>query len=477
MFGSRFRRSLVGTALAIVLSAGAANGQSNPRHEELKQRADTAYRSKDFDSAVSITSEVLRENPRDAVAHYLRASARVEQGIAQANTELIREGIEDARQAIRLDAPKKPDYYLPYLYGMSNLTKYEGKRSHAETAVTVATQVLTRPNLQAQTRANVVYQRGVARIQLEQFPQAVSDFRRTLEASPEHLGARMALSDALLKTGDAVAAEESLNVAVTEFPSSPVVFNNRGMFYQSRGEHEKAIGDFTQAVGINPQFVQAYLNRGFTLIQSGDAEAAVADFDFVLGLQPENASAFSLRGTARLRHGDAQSAIPDYTRAVELDPANAAARADLGFAYFFVGDYATAAAGFDQSLALKPDNVFLHPWRYVSLARSGQQAKANREYQSLTTRPIEQQSWFDALTLLLMRKLTEEEIIGRVESRDVKLKDAQICEAYYFIGVTKQADDPEQAAAYFRRALRSQAKQLSAYQAAQIALDEVSARQ
>jgi tetratricopeptide (TPR) repeat protein len=359
---------------------------------------------------------------------------------------------------------------------MSNLTKLEGKRSHAEMAVTVATQVLGRPNLQTQTSANIRYQRGVARMQLEQFPQAVADFRRTLEISPQHLGARMALSDALLKTGDVDAAEESLDVAVATFPSSPIVFNNRGMFYQSQGAIEKAIGDFTQAVGIDPKYVQAYLNRGFTFIHSGDAQAAVADFDSVLDVQPNNASAFSLRGTARLRSGDPQGAIPDYTRAVELDPSNASARADLGFAYFFIGDYATAAAGFDQSLTLKPENAFLHPWRYVSLTRSGQQAKARQSYQGLTTRPLEQQSWFDALTLLLMGELTEDEVLGRVESRDVTLKDAQICEAYYFIGVTKQANNPEQAAAYFRRALRSQAKQLSAYQAAEIALNEIGAQ-
>ena len=121
---------------------------------------------------------------------------------------------------------------------------------------------------------------------------------------------------------------------------------------------------------------------------------------------------------------------------------------------------------------MKPDNNFLKPWRYTALMRSGQEGLARSSYASLAGKPTDQQSWFDALTLHLMGNLTEEQLIGRVESRDARLKDAQICEAYYFIGVRKQTTDPEEAAAYFRRALRSQATQLSAYQAAQIAVEQ-----
>ncbi len=38
----------------------------------------------------------------------------------------------DAREAIRLGGVNNSIYYLPYLYGMTNLTLVEGRKEHAE---------------------------------------------------------------------------------------------------------------------------------------------------------------------------------------------------------------------------------------------------------------------------------------------------------------------------------------------------------
>jgi tetratricopeptide (TPR) repeat protein len=479
---SMMRRCLHLACLAVLALPAAAGAQTTPpasssppagdQQEQRKRQADDAYRNRDFEGTIALTSQVLQETPGDPLALYLRASARVEQGIARRDRDLIRAGIEDARSAIRQDASKKPDYYLPYLYGMSHLTLLEQNRAHAETAVATATQILQRGNVEQSIRANLLYQRGVARVQLQQHGAAADDFRQALDLDTTHLAARMALSNALVAAGEFQAAQQSFDAAIATFPTSAVVFNNRGTFHQSQRRNDQAIRDFTQAIALDEEYLQAYLNRGFTHVQSGEAAAAIEDFNAVLDREPDNTSALSLRGTARLRSGDFEQAIADYTRAVEVNPADPTARADLGFAYFFSGDYETAAAAFDQSLTLKPDNEFLKPWRYTALMRSGQEALARSSYAALTGRPVDQQSWFDALTLHLMGNLSVEQLIGRVESRDARLKDAQICEAYYFIGVRKQTSDPEEAAAYFRRAVRSQAKQLSAYQAAQLALEQ-----
>lgn len=472
------RRCLLPAVLAVLSIPEPVVAQTSPpaavnsRHEGLKHRADEAYRASDFDSVISLTSQVLSESPNDPVALYLRASAQVDQGIAAGDADRIRAGIADARSAIQADSQKKPDYYMPYLYGMSYLTKLEQNPSHAESALATATQVLQRQGLPRQAKANLLYQRGIANTQLQRYEGAVDDFRRAIEASSKHLAARMALCDALVQSGDIEEADEAFNRAARTFPDSPLVLNNRGMFHQSQGNLRRAIRDFTLAISLDADYVQAYMNRGYTQLQKSDPAAAIDDLNAVLEREPNNAAALSLRGTAKLRQGQFKESIADYTRVVERNPADPAARADLGFAYFFSGDYKTAAAAFDQSLTLKPDNDFLKPWRYTALVRSGQEDRTRSSYAALRQKPVERQSWFDALTLHLMGELSEDELIGRVESRDARLKDAQICEAYYFIGVAKQTTDPEEAAASFRRALSSEATQLSAYQAARIAVEE-----
>src|SRR5690606_7657720 len=135
-------------AEAQTATPSASSASTGERHEELNNQADDAYRARDFATTISLASQVLTESPDDPVALYLRASARIEQGIARRDADLIRAGIEDARAAIRQDPSKNPDYYLPYLYGMSHLTGLEQNRAHAETAITTATQILQRPQLE-----------------------------------------------------------------------------------------------------------------------------------------------------------------------------------------------------------------------------------------------------------------------------------------------------------------------------------------
>ncbi len=50
----------------------------NPRHEQAKREAESAYQNGKYERALQLMSRVVRENPRDHVAFYLRASARVE---------------------------------------------------------------------------------------------------------------------------------------------------------------------------------------------------------------------------------------------------------------------------------------------------------------------------------------------------------------------------------------------------------------
>ena len=40
------------------------------------------------------------------------------------------------------------------------------------------------------------------------------------------------------------------------------VFNNRGVAYRLKGDHERAIADYGQAIKLNAKFAAAYNNRG-----------------------------------------------------------------------------------------------------------------------------------------------------------------------------------------------------------------------
>ena len=112
----------------------------NPAHDQARNDADQAHRRGDHKKAIEFATGVLVENPNDHVAYYLRASARVELGIANRDAALVRLGIADTREAIRLKPADNLNYFLPYLYGMTNLASLENKKAHAEVAVKIADQ-------------------------------------------------------------------------------------------------------------------------------------------------------------------------------------------------------------------------------------------------------------------------------------------------------------------------------------------------
>ena len=77
------------------------------------------------------------------------------------------------------------------------------------------------------------------------------------------------------------------------------------------------------------------------------------------------------------------------------------------------------------------------------------------------------------LTLLVLGKVTDNETLSAISGADEQAADAQRCEAMYFIGQRRLADNqPEEAELFFRQALESKAPHLSAYRGAQFALGD-----
>jgi tetratricopeptide (TPR) repeat protein len=51
--------------------------------------------------------------------------------------------------------------------------------------------------------------------------------------------------------------------------------NNRGLAYQAKGDGERAIADFSEAIRLEPKFAHALYNRGQF---KGDFDRAIADY-------------------------------------------------------------------------------------------------------------------------------------------------------------------------------------------------------
>ena len=445
--------------------------ENNPARNQKMVDADKAQQSGDFQHVIDVTDEILRQNPHDSPAYYLRGSAKVELGVRQGESKLIRDGVADAREAIRYDSKRTAMYYLPYLHGMKNLAILENRKEHAETAVTIATQILGVSGLANDDKANLLFQRAQAEGWLGKTDQAVADFEEALRLTPTHFGARAALADLLAASGKPDQAGAAYNKLVESFPESPLSYNNRGMFLQHQGKYDEAITDFTRAVERDPNYFYSYTNRGFTLLEMDNPTAAQPDFSQSLKLNPQQAFVYNLRGLAKLALGDLTGAIQDQRAAVEMNPKDAVARGDLGFLLLFANDFAAAIPEFDAALAIDPQFRHLNPWKIVALKRLGKTDDLKAQFGESLKKDPKQRDWVDHLVAYLLDAESEADLLAATADPKDPLKNDKMCEAEYFIAVTKEAGGkPAEAQEAYQRAVATKSRQLSAFRGAQFAL-------
>lgn len=118
--------------------------------------------------------------------------------------------------------------------------------------------------------------------------------------------------------GDAVIA--SCTEIIARDPNFAPAYFNRGIAYAHKGEHGKAIADYSKTIELDPNIVQAYHRRGTVYAKTGDTAHAIADYAMVIEIDPGNERAYVNRGAAYERTGKTREAIADYRKALALDP-------------------------------------------------------------------------------------------------------------------------------------------------------------
>jgi Flp pilus assembly protein TadD len=86
---------------------------------------------------------------------------------------------------------------------------------------------------------------------------------------------------------------------------------NRGIAYSISGDQDRAIADFTTAIGINPREVEAYNSRGIAYRRNGNCDLAIADYDKAIEIRPGDPAYYTNRGVAYSCELDYRRAIAD----------------------------------------------------------------------------------------------------------------------------------------------------------------------
>jgi tetratricopeptide (TPR) repeat protein len=154
------------------------------------------------------------------------------------------------------------------------------------------------------------------------------------------------------------------NDTVAKRPNNERAHNNLGRALEKiPGRLDDAIGQYQEALRLDPSFAEAHNNLGVAWGKTpGRLSEAIAEYEAALRLKPDSAEAHNNMGNAFLKiPGRQEAAIAQFEAALRLKPDYAEAHNDLGLAWAqSPGRLKDAIAQFEEALRLKPDYAGAH---------------------------------------------------------------------------------------------------------------------
>jgi tetratricopeptide (TPR) repeat protein len=148
---------------------------------------------------------------------------------------------------------------------------------------------------------------------------------------------------------------------------------NRGIALRRKGDSDKALADYDEAVRLQPDVATAFNGRGGIYNDRKEYDRAIAQFDEALRLRPGNPQFHNNRGNAWLGKRDFERALRDYEEAIRLDPKYVSPYNGRGAVYLEQRQYDRAITEFDAVLRLVPDhrNAILNRQRAIDAKAAG----------------------------------------------------------------------------------------------------------
>lgn len=207
-------------------------------------------------------------------------------------------------------------------------------------------------------------------------------------------------------------------------------YTNRGFVWEGKGDYDKAIADYNEAIKLNPQDAIAFNNRGNAWDKKADYDRAIADYNEAIRLDQKYSIAYINRGGMWRSKGDYDKAIADYGEGIRLNPQDASAFNKRGNARFIKGEFSSAAADFAEAQRLWPD-IYHAIMLYLARGRSGSEAG---EELALNTNGMDGRKWPTPLVALYLDKAKPASIISQAAVPDPKTRKGQLCEANFHLG-------------------------------------------
>jgi len=170
--------------------------------------------------------------------------------------------------------------------------------------------------------------------------------------------------------------------SIEDFGPSSVAYTERGKarLILKWTDYKGAIGDFTEAIEINPVNEEAYFFRGTAKSYILDYQGAATDFTEALNINPRNQNCYNARGNTFFELNRNEEAISDFSKAVEFAPGWSAPYYNRGNTKFKLGDYHGAVDDCSKAVLIDPSKEAYYNSRGLAYHALGKYKEAIQDF-------------------------------------------------------------------------------------------------
>lgn len=236
----------------------------------------TSQRIKIWEDSISLWTSAIKQDPKNAKAYSMRASAFQEMGNMDS-------ALSDYNHALKIDSTlhqalinrseilsgkkdftqAEKDYSYIINKSPKDVAGYNNRGSlyldkkEYDKALTDFTQLVKI----APDNAFGWYNRGVCFVNLHQYDSAITDFRKSIKLNSTYANSYNNLGFALLQSNLLKEAELNLQKAISLGMKEPNAYFNLGNLYIKQNKFKEAEAQFSLAIAMNANYAEAYVFR------------------------------------------------------------------------------------------------------------------------------------------------------------------------------------------------------------------------
>ena len=213
------------------------------------------------------------------------------------------------------------------------------------------------------------------------FENAIPAMRLAIARDPQNEAYHFRYGLLLIDSHAPAAAIVRLQEALKQFPGSARLWLGLGIAQLTYGQNAEAENSFKRSLELDTKLVPALAFLGVTYAERGQPEKAIGFYEQAIALNPQLAALHYLAADTMLKTSAADTTQAEryLKRAVELDPTLAPAYLAWGRLYVRANRYSEAAPLLERAVSLQPELLEAHYQLSRVLVKLKRTDEANRE--------------------------------------------------------------------------------------------------